>query len=210
MKVLDLFCGTGSSTQAFLDRGHQVVKVEIDPGFESDICDNVNNLAPSDFQDFDVIWASPPCQCFSIASVGHYWEKCKPKNEKTLKAIETVKNTLAFIHGAAPRFWYMENPRGMLRKQGFMRPYKRNTITYCRYRDINRRMKPTDIWNNNPYWVSRVMCSPGEECHDRAPRGSREGGTEGIKGSKGRSMVPYELSLEICKISELYLDGGWY
>ena len=35
MKVLDLFSGTGSATQAFVDKGHEVARVERNKGLAS-------------------------------------------------------------------------------------------------------------------------------------------------------------------------------
>ena len=39
MRILDLFSGTGSATQAFKDRGHEVIKVELDKQFDADYRD---------------------------------------------------------------------------------------------------------------------------------------------------------------------------
>jgi len=90
--------------------------------------------------------------------------------------------------------YYVENPRGMLRKMPFMSYYPiRNTITYCQYGDS--RMKPTDIWTNNFKWKPRAMCKNGDSCHTAAPRGSKTG-TQGLKGNYERSIVPPVLCAE--------------
>ena len=70
----------------------------------------------------------------------------------------------------------------------------RHTVTYCMYGDV--RMKPTDIWTNNIYWTPKPMCKNGDECHVRAPRGSKTG-TQGLKGAEIRSIVPHKLCLEV-------------
>jgi hypothetical protein len=57
-------------------------------------------------------------------------------------------------------------------------------------------MKPTDLWGYIPKWTPRQPCKNGMPCHIAAPRGSKTG-TQGLKGSKERSMVPYELGKEI-------------
>lgn len=70
----------------------------------------------------------------------------------------------------------------------------RHTVTYCQYGD--RRMKPTDIWTNNPAWIPKKACSNGDTCHIAAPRGSRTG-TQGLVGDYERSKLPHDLCLEI-------------
>jgi len=101
-----------------------------------------------------------------------------------------------------PNFiFYIENPRGMLRKMPFMQRFKRHTVWYCQYGDD--RAKPTDIWTNNENWQPRPMCKNGNpNCnHERAPRGSKTG-TQGKKGSFDRSKIPNELCLEVMRAVE--------
>ena len=81
----------------------------------------------------------------------------------------------------------------------FMHGLPRYTVTYCQYGDT--RMKPTDIWTNHPDPKFKPMCKNGDTCHEKAPRGSRTG-TQGLKGSKWRSVIPVELCRHIVKICE--------
>ena len=207
MIVYDFFSGTGSSTQAFEDAGHTVIKVELDEYFaadERDILALTASYLVDKYGQPDFIWASPPCQTFSVASIRHYWiyedGEAKPKNQKTLDGIERVRYTLELIKSLNPKYgWLMENPRGMLRKQSVVQGLMRRTITYCQYGDF--RQKPTDLWGELEGWIPRAMCKPGMTCHNSAKRGS-DTGTQGIGGggkggSRLRSMVPGELSKEI-------------
>jgi hypothetical protein len=57
-------------------------------------------------------------------------------------------------------------------------------------------MKPTDIWTNMVDWNPRPACNYGDDCHERAPRGSKTG-TQGIGDAVGRSSLPQELCDEI-------------
>jgi len=207
MIVYDFFSGTGSSTKAFEDAGHTIIKVELDEYFEADERDILQLTAKGLIEKYgqpDFIWASPPCQTFSVASIRHYWNYengvAVPKNQKTLDGIERVRYTLQLIKDLNPTIgWLMENPRGMLRKQSVVQGLTRRTVTYCAYGDF--RMKPTDIWGELPEWTPRPVCKAGANCHNSAKRGS-DTGTQGIGGggkggSRLRSMIPYDLGKEI-------------
>jgi hypothetical protein len=45
------------------------------------------------------------------------------------------------------------------------------------------------------------MCKNGDPCHVSAPRGAKTG-TQGLKGSKERSVIPAELCEHIVEICE--------
>ena len=200
MIIYDFFAGTGSATKAFEDKGHKVIKIELDESFEADERDILKLTANELIAKYgrpDFIWASPPCTTFSVASIGRHWTvDKKPKTLEAKLGIKLVEKTLELISALNPvKGWLLENPRGMLRKQEFMAKYERRTVTYCQYGDS--RMKPTDIWGKVDGWVSKAPCRNGDKCHISAPRGSVKG-TQGIKGAKLRSMIPYDLSYEIC------------
>jgi hypothetical protein len=200
MLIFDFFAGTGSSTQAFLDNGHKVIRFELDQQFKADEHVDIMSLRASDliakYGKPDFIWASPPCTAFSVASIGHYWHSANsPKNETAKKAVELVRHTRNLIEEISPTFGFLiENPRGMLRKLDVLSDLERRTVTYCQYGDS--RMKPTDLWGGVLGWAAKAACKNGDDCHESAPRGSRTG-TQGLSGARARSMVPYELGLEI-------------
>jgi hypothetical protein len=148
----------------------------------------------------DVIWASPPCQSFSIAAISHHRTKgddgyLYPKSDFAKQSDALLKHTLKLMANlcaiAEARgkliYWFIENPRGGMRKSIHMRDLPRYTVTYCQYGDT--RMKPTDIWTNYPNPEFKPMCHNGDNCHDRAPRGSKTG-TQGLDGSVERSRIP--------------------
>ena len=210
LRILDLFSGTGSSTQAFEDRGHEVVTVELDPMHNSDVVADVTKLPAAylkqEFGEFDFVWASPPCTAFSVASIGKHWIgdafSKEPKTESARNARNTVKATLDLISELNPKLGFvMENPRGILRKLDVVAGLNRSTVTYCQYGDS--RMKPTDLWGGiGPNkWLPSRKCRNGESCHVAAPRGSATG-TQGIVGTVDRSRVPYRLSIEIALMVE--------
>lgn len=208
MIVFDFFSGTGSSTQAFKDAGHTVISFELDNYFEATENVDVMTLTAKDliakYGRPDFVWASPPCTAFSVASMGHHWASGGanpiPKTEAARFNQELVRHTLQVINDLMPtKGWLMENPRGMLRKLKVVEGIQRQTITYCQYGD--ERMKPTDLWGYVPGWTPRPACKNGEPCHVAAPRGSKTG-TQGLKGAKDRSRVPYQLGKEILSVLE--------
>ena len=208
MKVLDLFAGSRSFSKIADDLGHETFSVDINPfdgiDYITDIMDFNSRKVP--FKP-DLIWASPPCTTFSVASIGHHWGGGKrgyiPKTANAYRGMAFVKKTLEIIELYNPRYWYMENPRGVLRKLDLVKglPF-RNTVWYCTYGDD--RAKPTDIWTNDNTWNPRPVCKNGnKDCHHApAPRGSRTG-TQGRKNNHERSKVPQDLCLEILANKEL-------
>lgn len=187
MKVLELFCGTKSFTKVAESRGHECVTLDIDPRFKPTICKDILDFTVQDLNGFkpDVIWASPPCQCFSVMAISRNWESkpCswpRPKRPETIMAMGIAKRTVSLVKELEPHYFFIENPRGMLRKMAFMQGLNRSFVTYCQY-GLDYQ-KPTDIWNNCLTWKAR-SCKPGDSCHETAHRGAHAG----LQG-KGRSM----------------------
>lgn len=216
MKVLELFAGTRSIGKAFETKGHEVFSVEWDKDFENiDLYADINTVTVDDIlQKFgrpDVIWASPDCATFSIAAISHH----RRKNEETgnldpvseyAKFCDMVdKHVLELIKELKPKFYFIENPRGGMRKMTWMQGLPRYTVTYCQYGDT--RMKPTDIWTNHPDPQFKPMCKNGDSCHVPAPRGSHTpGSSQGLKNSKERSVIPEALCQHIVDICEKYIQ----
>ena len=197
MRVLDLFSGSKSLEKPVLDRGWEYFSIDVDPEYEPDMVADIYYLEPEDIPfSPDIIWASPPCTYFSVASIGNHWTRdSKPKSENALMGVMLVERAFTIIGAKKPTWWFLENPVGKLRKLPVMDFVGiRNTVTYCQYGDT--RMKPTDIWTNNPHWIPRLRCNPGDPCHESAPRGSRTG-TQGLENNYERSKVPKELLNDI-------------
>jgi len=198
MKTIELFCGTKSFSKVAEQLGHETFTTDIEEKFKPDLCKSILDIKAKDFpKDIDILWASPPCTSFSVASIGSSW--CgfyHPKRVETALGMAYVLKTIKLIKELKPKYWFIENPRGVLRKMAFIEDLHRKTITYCQYGD--NRMKPTDIWTNFVKWKPKPMCHNGDSCHVSAPRGSRTG-TQGLKGNMERSIIPPALFEEIFK-----------
>jgi len=201
MKVLDLYAGSRSISKAALAQGHESWSSDItDFGGIDYVCDIMDFDASKLPWHPDMIWASPPCTGFSVAAIGHHWTGGKgayiPKTDTARLGITLLEKTIAIIKALKPAVWFIENPRGLMRKmpQWDDIPHTRHTVTYCQYGDT--RMKPTDIWTNSTTWTPRPMCKNGAPCHEAAPRGSRTG-TQGLKNNHERSKIPEDLCAEV-------------
>lgn len=203
MILLELFAGTRSIGKEAEKVWYEVYSLENDPSFECNM-----TMSVLDFVEIegggaipDIIWASPPCTTYSVASISHHrfpWGNPRTKEAElwdalVLKTIEIIRKYEALN----PKLvWFIENPRWMLRKMPFMQDFKRHTVTYCQYGDT--RMKPTDIWTNSTSWTPKEACKNWMTCHVSAPRGSKTW-TQWIKWSKDRSVIPQKLCEEIVR-----------
>ena len=202
MKILELFAGTRSICKAFEKNGHETYSIEWDKKFKNiSLYADISKITKDDIINLcngkpDVIWASPDCTTFSIAGISHH--RIKNKENGNLDAVsyyakfcdKVDQHVLELIKELKPKYWFIENPRGGMRKMVWMKNLPRYTITYCQYGDS--RMKPTDIWTNYPNPNFKKPCKNGDKCHVSAPRGSRTG-TQGLKNSVDRSKIPEEL-----------------
>ena len=215
MKVLELFAGSRSIGRAAESLGMEVFSVDVKPFDGIDLVKDIEFLDVSDIPfKPDVIWASPPCTTYSIAGIGNHRDMGKPKTDFAAKSDRLVLNTLQIIKHFGCNF-YIENPRGYLRKMPFMKGIPRTTVWYCKYGD--NAAKPTDIWSNNIFnplfnsdgWKPRPECFNGNtSCHhDKQPRGYKAKkaagalgkGTQGKKDNYERSKIPTDLCLEILR-----------
>lgn len=216
LRVLELFAGTRSISKAFEKRKHQTYSIEWNKDFENiSLYQDINKVTAEDIIKLcngvpDVIWASPDCTTYSIAGISHHRKKnpdsgnLDPISEYAKFCDKTNKYVLNLINQLKPKIFFIENPRGGLRKMDFMKDLKRYTVTYCQYGD--KRMKPTDIWTNHPNPNFKPMCHNGDDCHEKAPRGSKSG-TQGLKGAKERSVIPEQLCEHIVNICEELLES---
>lgn len=201
IKVLELFAGSRSIGKAAEKLGMEVFSVDWQAFDGIDLSIDIGVLTPDHIPFVpDIVWASPDCTTYTVAAISHHRNGTEPKTDYARKCDEVNQHFISLIKHYQELnpclVFFIENPRGMLRKMPFMQEFKRHTIWYCRYGDT--RAKPTDIWTNSDTWVPRPVCFNGNKnCHHQpAPRGSQTG-TQGRKGSYERSKIPEELCAEV-------------
>ena len=158
MKLLELFKGTGSVSKVAIKYGFDIVSLDFEKKYNPDILTDILNW---DYKEYhkqnnyipDYIWASPPCNSFSVLAYTRkerntktaepYSERAKLGNKilyRTLEIIEYFNNLNPFMR------YCIENPRGMMRLVPEMKKLDRYTTLYGLYGD--NKIKPTDFWSN--------------------------------------------------------------
>jgi hypothetical protein len=208
MRVLELFAGSRSIGKEAEKLGCEVFSVDIKQFGGISIIKDIEFLTIKDLPFIpDIGWGSPMCTTYSIAAISHHRDMGKPKTEFAAKSDRIILNVLKLYNDILkinPDFkWFLENPRGYLRKMPFMAGIPKTTVWYCKYGD--NRAKPTDIWSNHirsifktDGWQQRPICFNGNtKCHhESAPRGSKTG-TQGLKNNHERSKIPSDLCKDI-------------
>ena len=208
LRVLDLFCGTKSISNAFKERGHQVFTIDWEKSFKPDLVADIGTLTADDIIKLcggvpDVIWASPDCTTYSVAAISKHRRKTngnlEPISEYAKFCDKVNKHFIELIKQLNPKYWFIENPRAGFRKMDFVKDFLRYTVTYCQYGE--KRMKPTDIFTNHTNPRFKPPCNYRDTCHEAAPRGSRTG-TQALKNAKEKARIPKLLCEHIVNICE--------
>ena len=120
MKVLELFSGTGVLSAAFRERGHRTLTVDWEESHKPDLKADIGTLSADDvvrlFGRPDVIWASPDCTTYSVMCISRHRDGVKPKSEYAARCDRVNAHVCDLIRQLKPKVWFIENPRGMLRK----------------------------------------------------------------------------------------------
>jgi hypothetical protein len=155
MKVLELFSGTRSIGKVCDQLGWESVSVDLilPADHQVDIMDFDYKQYEKD--EFDIVWASPPCTRYSKLQDG--WFGRMRKGEIYTKEIQEkemneddklVLKTLEIINYFNPHYWFIENPAtSRMKDRPFMKDLNNYVVDYCMYSDWGYR-KRTRIWTN--------------------------------------------------------------
>lgn len=138
--VLDLCGGSGSWSKPYSETGYDVRLVTLPD-------QDVKTYSPPD--SCHGVLAAPPCTMFSLA-------RTRAKTPRDFdSAMEVVAACLRIIWATKPKFWALENPRGLLRN--FL---GRPAFSFEQWQFGDCGIKPTDIWGYFNYPQKRTNIRP--------------------------------------------------
>ena len=136
MKLLELFSGTKSVGKVAEQLGYEVISLDLkDADINCNILDWDYTVYPPNY--FAVIWASPPCDTFSIlrkcwtGRYGHTPETMQ--NDIDNIGLPLLRKTEEIINYFNPTYYYIENSQTGKMKEYVNKPYY--DVDYCKYAD---------------------------------------------------------------------------
>ena len=198
MKVLELFSGTRSIGKVCDQLGWESVSVDLilPADHQVDIMDF--DYKQYDKDEFDIVWASPPCTNYSKLQDG--WLGRMRKGEIYTKEIQEkemneddklVLKTLEIINYFNPHYWFIENPAtSKMKDRPFMKDLNNYVVDYCMYSDWGYR-KRTRIWTNRTDFKP-LLCN--KNCGNMVGNLHKTnlGNTERKQKTKGNSLTQQE------------------
>jgi len=225
MKVLELFSGTGSVGKCCAELGWDVVSVDmiLPADHKCDIMDF--NYKQYEKNDFDIVWASPPCTNYSALKKCWYGRKLKDgtiySKEQNIKdqeeADKLVLKSFEIIEYFNPKLWFVENPQtGNLKNREIMKDKPFYDVDYCMYSDWGYK-KRTRIWTNKKDFNNK-LCDGAGSCGNMIliDNGKRHlhktncGNTEKIQAVKKHLIHQKSIGIgeEQIKQGQLSVKGG--
>lgn len=156
MRVLELFSGTGSVGKIAKQLNWEVISLDLkNADINTDILNWDYKIYP--VGNFDIIWASPPCDTFSRLRDTWIGRKLKKHGDKIItkeilekdmlnEGVPILNKTKEIINYFSPTYWFIENPQTSRMKE-FNNDLPFYDIDYCKYSDWGYR-KRTRIWTN--------------------------------------------------------------
>jgi DNA primase len=134
--LLELFAGSRSVGSVGEEKGMNVFSIDWQKFDKIDLVIDIEDLQTKDVPFVpDVVWASPDCTSYTIAAISTHRNGTEPKSDYAKKCDSVNKHFISLIDEwlvINPNLvFFIENPRGMLRKMPFMQRFKRHTVWYC-------------------------------------------------------------------------------
>jgi len=177
MRMLDLYSGLGGASQAFVNDDqwsvHRIEKSRLMAEVEFTTIQDAMKVKP-ELNQYDLIWASPPCRDFSDAcdspkSVARRERQSyEPDMSLLLKAIDIIETV-------KPKWWVIENVRGaqeyftpligsVRQKVGPFYLWGKFPIL-TGLRSLEHEKKDNDTWSTDPIRTQRLAMIPYEISH---------------------------------------------
>lgn len=191
MKCIDLFSGLGGFSEAFLDRGHEVVRYDIDKQFKdvpNTVIQDVLTLTAKDLT-ADVVLAG--IECTHLTYANHNIELLS-----YAKARRLAKHTLSIIQEANPQYWVIENPKNSRLWKIIGKP---SYITAWGYWG-EQYFKPTGLKGILPHidWPTRyIEPMPRESWNFETYKTHKFAYLCEVNPAR-RSLIPYPFSKALC------------
>lgn len=195
--MLDLFSGLGGASEAFVQAGWNVIRVENNPKLQYvpftrawDVLDWANWAA--DLPQVDLIWASPPCREFSnaYAAPGPVAQREGKEYQPDMRLVQAAMEIIDFLD---PKWWVLENVIGAKKYFEF-----KETTSF-------QQIGPFCLWKSPS--VPHITL-PYEFEHLKKDNDTWS--TDPLRANK-KAMVPFEISFGLLgALTEQRTLEGWY
>lgn len=188
-QTVELFCGDRKAFSCIAGSlGFSTFTVDKNPNVGPDLIGDVRFLEADELPVKPlVVWAAPPDAGFQKS----HWSGSDPKDEFAKEAERIFGRAITLIAQMRPTWWFVENPKGLLRNlpmtAGFNRGYPSRIRQTIRHDEFGGEGEAeTDIWTNAYWWLPR----PGEG--------------QGAQGNQPSRRVPPFVFAEIFEQLERY------